>query len=136
MSFKLFFCLLQLYLGGCHFCGIQFFYAGNDCTGNLLFNNHILTSIYSDFILCAKVHDYFLKTCVWVFRISSLSVLYSILQKRGKRVYIFVDNIYKSYGMSAFVFHFLQIRMNYSIVVAKSVKILSLHLGIGGGGER
>ena len=41
MSFELFLCLLQLYLVGCHIGAIQFFYAGNDSTGNLLFDNHI-----------------------------------------------------------------------------------------------
>ena len=45
MSFELFLCLLQLYLVGCHIGAIQFFYAGNDSTGNLLFDNHIRLTI-------------------------------------------------------------------------------------------
>ena len=45
MPFKLFLRFLQLYLAGGNICAIQFFYAGNDCTGNLLFDNHI-RSVY------------------------------------------------------------------------------------------
>ena len=41
MSFELFFCLLQLHLVGRYIGTIQFFYAGNNRTGNLLFDNHI-----------------------------------------------------------------------------------------------
>ena len=61
MSFELFLCLLQLYLVGRHIGAIQFFYAGNDRTGNLLFDKHIRL-VYVRIYFAAKVRVYFVKT--------------------------------------------------------------------------